>query len=40
MTLRGRDREDFAAGHIYLHFYTRQAPLGVGRTRLEGGIKK
>lgn len=40
MTLRGRDREDFAAGHIYLHFYTRQAPLGVGRTRLEVGIKK
>jgi hypothetical protein len=34
LTLRGRDREDFAAGTLYLHLYTRQAPLGVGRTQL------
>ena len=33
-TLRGRDREDFVAGTLYLHLYTRQAPLGVGRTRI------
>ena len=34
LTMRGRDREDLVAGTLYLHFYTRQAPLGVGRTRL------
>ena len=32
--MRGRDREDLVAGKLYVHFYTRQAPLGVGRTRL------
>ena len=34
LTMRGRDREDLVAGTLYLHFYTRQSPLGVGRTRL------
>lgn len=31
LTFRGRDREDLVAGTIYLHFYTRQSPLGAGR---------
>jgi len=34
LTLRGRDREDFVAGRIYVHFYTRQSPLGAGRTQI------
>jgi amidase len=34
LTMRGRDREDLVAGKLYLHFYTRQAPLGVGRTKV------
>jgi amidase len=34
LTLRGRDREDFVAGTLHLHLYTRQAPLGAGRTRV------
>ena len=34
LTMRGRDRDDLVAGTLYLHFYTRQAPLGVGRARL------
>jgi amidase len=34
LTLRGRDREAFVAGTLYLHLYTRQTPLGAGRTRL------
>lgn len=34
LTLRGRNREDLVDGKIYLHFYTRQAPLGVARQRL------
>ncbi|MGE3491791.1 MAG: amidase [Vicinamibacterales bacterium] len=34
LTLRGRDREDLVAGTLYAHFYTRQSPLGVGRTQI------
>jgi amidase len=34
LTLRGRDREAFVAGTLYLHLYTRQVPLGAGRARL------
>ena len=34
LMLRGRDREDFVAGTLYLHLYTRLAPLGAGRTKL------
>jgi Asp-tRNA(Asn)/Glu-tRNA(Gln) amidotransferase A subunit family amidase len=34
LMLRGRDREDFVAGTLYLHLYTKQAPLGAGRTRI------
>ena len=34
LTLRGRDREDLVAGKVYIHLYTRQSPLGVGRARL------
>ncbi|MFA5909541.1 MAG: amidase family protein [Vicinamibacterales bacterium] len=34
LTLRGRDREDLVAGTLYAHFYTRQSPLGAGRTRI------
>jgi amidase len=31
LTLRGRNREDLAAGKLFLHFYTKQMPLGVER---------
>ena len=34
LMLRGRDREDFVAGTLYLHLYTKLAPLGAGRTKL------
>ena len=34
LMLRGRDRDEFVAGTLYLHLYTRQAPLGAGRTKL------
>jgi len=34
LTLRGRDREDLVAGKLYAHFYTRQSPLGAGRTQI------
>jgi amidase len=35
LILRGRDREDLAGGRLYVHFYTRQSPLGVARTRID-----
>ena len=36
LTLRGRDREDLAGGRLYVHFYTRQSPLGSSpRTRID-----
>lgn len=35
LMLRGRDREDLVAGKIYAHFYTRQSPLGAGRTQIK-----
>jgi hypothetical protein len=35
LILRGRDREDLAAGRLYVHFYTRQSPLGAPRARIE-----
>jgi amidase len=31
LTLRSRDREDLAASRLYVHLYTRKAPLGIGR---------
>jgi amidase len=34
LTLRGRNREDLVAGRVYIHLYTRQSPLGVGRARI------
>ena len=34
LMLHGRDREDFVAGTLYLHLYTKLAPLGAGRTKL------
>lgn len=34
LMLRGRDRDDFVAGKIYAHFYTRLAPLGAARTQI------
>jgi hypothetical protein len=34
LTLRGRNREDLVAGKVYIHLYTRQSPLGVGRAKL------
>ena len=35
LIMRGRDREDLTAGRLYVHFYTRQLPLGAGRAKLE-----
>lgn len=34
LVLKGRNREDFAAGRVYLHFYTKQMPLGFERQRV------
>ena len=34
LTMRGRDREDLVEGKLFVHFYTRQMPLGVGRSAL------
>jgi Asp-tRNA(Asn)/Glu-tRNA(Gln) amidotransferase A subunit family amidase len=34
LTMRGRDREELTAGTLFVHFYTRQSPLGVGRTKV------
>jgi amidase len=34
LTMRGRDRDDLVAGKLYAHFYTKQSPLGAGRTRI------
>jgi len=33
--MRGRDREDLVAGTLYAHVYTRQSPLGAGRTPIK-----
>ena len=29
LILRGRNREDFVGGRLFVHFYTRTTPLGV-----------
>jgi len=34
LTLRGRDRDDFVAGRLFLHLYTERTPLGVARVPL------
>ena len=34
LTMRGRNREDLASGKLFVEFYTRQSPLGVGRQPL------
>ena len=34
VTMRGRNREDLAAGRLYVQLYTRQMPLGFERQRL------
>ena len=31
LTMRGRNREDLVSGKLFIEFYTRQSPLGVGR---------
>lgn len=35
LVMRGRDREDLAAGRLFVDLYTRQQPLGVGRRKIE-----
>ena len=35
LVMRGRDREELAAGRIAAHFYTRQSPLGAARQRVD-----
>jgi Asp-tRNA(Asn)/Glu-tRNA(Gln) amidotransferase A subunit family amidase len=34
VVLRGRDREDMVAGKLFVHFYTRQMPLGAARQKI------
>jgi amidase len=34
LTLRGRNREDLVDGKLFVHFYTRQTPLGTERQRI------
>ena len=34
LTLRGRNREDLVGGKLFVHFYTKQSPLGAGRERI------
>jgi amidase len=31
LRLRARDRDDLEAGRLFVHLYTQEAPLGVGR---------
>ena len=35
LIMRGRDRDDLAAGRLFIDLYTRQEPLGTGRRKLE-----
>jgi amidase len=35
LVMRGREREDLVAGRLFVEFYTRQQPLGVGRKKIE-----
>ena len=35
LVMRGREREDLVAGRLFVEFYTRQQPLGVGRRKIE-----
>ena len=35
LTMRGRNREDLVGGKLFVQFYTKQAPLGVERRRIE-----
>ena len=34
LTLRGRNREDLVAGKLFVHFYTKQNPLGAERRNI------
>jgi amidase len=34
LTMRGRNREDLVGGRLYVHFYTKAAPLGAARERI------
>ena len=34
LMMRGRNREDLTDGKLFVYFYTRQQPLGVGRNQL------
>jgi amidase len=34
LSMRGRNREDLVDGKLYVHFYTRQSPLGFERQRI------
>ena len=34
LTMRGRNREDLVGGRLYVHFYTKQSPLGAGREKI------
>jgi hypothetical protein len=40
LTLRSRDREDLLAGRLYMHLYTRSAPLGVERSVLDANASR
>jgi amidase len=34
ITMRGRNREDLVEGRLFMHFYTKQMPLGFERQRV------
>jgi hypothetical protein len=34
LVLRGRNREDFVSGKLFVHFYTRSTPLGLRRSAI------
>jgi amidase len=38
IVLRGRNREDFVGGRLFVHFYTRSMPLGLARQPIASGI--
>jgi amidase len=38
IVLRGRNREDFVGGRLFVHFYTRAMPLGLARQALVSSV--
>ena len=40
LVLRGRNREDFVGGRLFVHFYTRSMPLGLARSPLAPAVPR